>query len=367
MSFNYIMKKILLSILLISMHIVYAQEPYNILRQAYNDKAPGTSLAIRTEGKTTYHQRGLANLQKAYPIAITTHFRMASVSKQFTAMAIYLLHRQGKLNLEDPISKYLEGLPPRTQAITISHLLNHTSGLVDYESHIPTHQTAQLTDRDVLHIIADIDSVYFPAGTRFQYSNTGYCLLALIVEKVAGLSYPEAVKELIFKPSDIKHATVYPTPHDKKRAYGYHPTSVGFRLADQSITSATKGDGGVYISMEEYLKWVNNQNPLWDESYKAHLEKYAVYVKDDVYYSLGWFFTRKGRDLFLFHSGESTGFHNIVVWNMTDNNVLALFSNRDDMKIAEVYDKLMKHQQLTFNLINIPLFLWLNKVYMNDL
>ncbi|VTP97042.1 serine hydrolase domain-containing protein [Sphingobacterium daejeonense] len=120
---------------------------------------------------------------------------------------------------------------------------------MDYEGLIPVNQKDQLSDLDVLKIIEPLDSVYFQPGSKWRYSNTGYCLLALIIEKVSGKNYSNYVNEKIFSVFGMRNSLVY-NPEDKisNRAFGYHLQNDKFRFADQSLTSATKGDGGVYTS-----------------------------------------------------------------------------------------------------------------------
>src|SRR6201999_857430 len=119
-----------------------------------------------------------------------SNFRMASLTKQFTAMGILLLEKDGALTLDDPIRRWLPQLHAgMCDRVLIRHLLTHSSGLPDYESLIPSTQTRQLSDTDVLHFLQDKDTTWFPPGTKFRYSNTGFCLLALIIEKVSHQSY----------------------------------------------------------------------------------------------------------------------------------------------------------------------------------
>jgi len=113
---------------------------------------------------------------------------------------VMLLATGGKLRYDQPVRDFLPELPAAAQPVTIRHLLNHTSGLVDYEDLVPESRTAQLDDRDVLGLLAGKDSVYFPAGSQYRYSNSGYVLLGLIVARASGLSFPEFVRTRIFQP-----------------------------------------------------------------------------------------------------------------------------------------------------------------------
>lgn len=347
------------------MHFSTAQNITGTINQVYTHTVePGVSVAIKKEGKVHYYAKGLANLESSNAIDSLTTFRMASVSKQFTAMSIYQLIQSKNLAFDTKIRSLLPELPEITQNITVAQLINHSSGILDYENLMEEDRNTPLLDGDVLTYISTVDSLYFTPGSQFRYSNTGYCLLALLVERITGKGYTEAVQELIFKPLSMKNATVYPTTDNSKRAFGYHEKDSLFYFADQSLTSSTKGDGGIYASAVDYNLWLDKDNPLFSADYWQAMDKFKILVKDNIYYSLGWFvkYDDKGTP-WLFHSGESTGFHNIVLFYPYTNRMISVFSNRDDSKIADFFDLLTKDRMI----LNQPLFWWLNKVYSNEI
>ena len=165
------------------------------LFRAYSGAVPGASVIVIRDGAVLLRRAyGLANLEHHTPAAPTTDFRLASLSKQFTAMAIMLLVRDGKLRYDQRVSELLPELPPTTRAITIRHFLNHTSGIWDYEELIPETRTAQLDDHDVLALVAAKDSVYFSAGSAYRYSNSAYVLLGIIVARASAMPLPEFMR-----------------------------------------------------------------------------------------------------------------------------------------------------------------------------
>jgi CubicO group peptidase (beta-lactamase class C family) len=308
---------------------------------------PGIALSIQKNGETIYlNTVGLADATTNTPLDTLTNFRMASVTKQFTAMAILLLEKDGALNVDDPIGRWLPELPARIgQKVLIRHLLTHSSGILDYESLIPATQTAQLLDADVGSLLSKKDSSYFPPGTRFQYSNSGFCLLALIIERASHKSYARFLRERLFLPLHMDSSTVYeagqPIPH---RAIGYARDSAGHIIpSDQSITSATKGDGGVYTSLSDYSKWINalQQNKLLPLAATLHRLRFPIEPKSgrsetagpkgqsSAYYAAGWFIS-SGSPQFLFHSGSTCGFANFVIQLPGDNWSITYFSNIAD-------------------------------------
>jgi len=324
-------------ILLLTSNTLYAQPDLKTRLDAFfagqSSTRPGFVLSIQKKGNIIYRNAaGIADVGSNIPLDSLTNFRMASVTKQFTAMGILLLEKEGALSVDDPIGRWLPELPAdQGQHILIRHLLTHSSGLLDYESLIPPDQTTQVLDADVLRLLSKNDKTYFPAGSRFQYSNTGYCLLALIIERASKRSYPQFIHDRIFLPLHMDNSTVYekdqPIPH---RAMGYARDSSGRIIpSDQSITSATKGDGGVYTSLSDYAKWIialqnNTLLPL-----AAALRRLRMPIGNGAFYAAGWFIDLNSPPL-LFHSGSTCGFNNFVIQLPGDNTSIVFFSNLAD-------------------------------------
>ena len=229
------------------------------------DAVPGASVIVIRDGRVVFRQAyGMADLERHTPATPTTDYRLASMTKQFTAMATMLLVREGRLGYDQPVRTVLPELPPAAASVTIRHLLNHTSGLLDYEDLIPDTQTVQVSDQDVLRLLAARDSVYFPAGTKYRYSNSGYCLLALVIGRVSGRPFADFLRQRIFAPLGMTRTLAHIAGRDTvpERAFGYTPDSGRFVPSDQSVTSATLGDGGIYTSVEDLVHW---DQALYDE------------------------------------------------------------------------------------------------------
>jgi len=309
---------------------------------------PGIALSIQKHGDILYQNTaGLADLTNTTLLDSNTNFRMASVTKQFTAMAILLLEKDHRLTLDDPIGRWLPELPATVgQRVLIRHLLTHSSGIEDYESLIPDTRSTQVLDADVLQLLSHRDTTYFLPGTRFRYSNSGFCLLALIIERVSHQSYDDFIKDHIFLPLHMDHSTVYekdcPIFH---RAMGYARDSAGAIIpSDQSITSATRGDGGVYTSLVDYRKWIRalQENSLIDLPATLKRLRFPIHVAPDnqpvapgtgapgpapeTYYAAGWFITGNS-PLILFHSGSTCGFATYVIQIPGDEWSITYFSN----------------------------------------
>lgn len=304
-------------------------------------------MSIEKKGNILYRNAtGYSNaIEHTLPLDTTTTFRMASVTKQFTAMGIFLLENDGRLHFDDPIGRWLPELPTHVgQQVLIRHLLTHTSGILDYESLIPHTRTPvrQLLDEDVLKLLSTHDSTYFTPGSRFSYSNSGFCLLALIIERAAHQSFTSFIKDSIFTPLHMDHSFVYNVEWSavyegydvRHRALGFARDSSGkIYLNDQSITSATRGDGGVYTSISDYSKWIKalQDNRLIHLAPTLRRLRSPIAGMPESYYAGGWFMTGSS-PLILFHSGSTCGFSNFVIQLPGDEWSIFYFSNLADNK-----------------------------------
>jgi CubicO group peptidase (beta-lactamase class C family) len=297
-------------------------------------RVPGASVIVIRDGRVIYrHAYGMADLDHGVPATPTTAYRLASLTKQFTAMAVMLLVRDGRLRYDQPVRELLPELPPATAGVTIRHLLNHTSGLLDYEDLIPDTQTVQVSDQDVLRLLAARDSVYFPAGTRYRYSNSGYCVLALVVERVSGMGFARFLRERLFMPLGMMRTVAHQDGRDTvpERAYGYTPDSGRFVPSDQSVTSATLGDGGVYTSVEELVHWDQalSSARLVDRATLTLATTPPVLPADSTQYGFGWFVdTYRGLRRWR-HTGETSGFTNAIQRYPDRRTTIIVLTNRN--------------------------------------
>jgi CubicO group peptidase (beta-lactamase class C family) len=329
-----------------SAHATDAVRNAERLMQKYAGDGPGAALLVIKGGKPLLRKGyGLANLEQREKVTPQTDFRLASVSKQFTAAAVLLLAEDAKLKLDDPVRRWLPSLPAGTDKVTLRHLLDHTGGLVDYEDLIPPDQTAQLNDQDVLRMLSATSRSYFAPGSAYRYSNTGYVLLGLVVEKASGMTLQDFLQQRIFKPLHMDHTLLY--VHDDKvvpnRAYGYSWTKGRWLRTDQSLTSATRGDGGIYSNIDDLARWdaaLYDDRLLSDALRKAAFSPH-VKVTGEPYeasYGYGWRITGDT----LWHSGESIGFRNVIVRWPKQHLTVILLSNRND---PEPYQTVLKIAQ----------------------
>jgi len=221
--------------------------------------SPGCALAVIKDGQVVYKRGyGSANLDYDIPISSRTVFNIASTSKQFTAISIALLARQGKLTLDDDIRKYLPEMPQYSAPVSIRRLLNHTSGVREY-SHLMQLSGIRFQDAtvdEIYKIIARQKELNFKPGDEYLYSNSGYFLLARIVQKVSGKSLRAFAEENIFKPLGMS-STRFRDDHSeviKNRAAGYSSRQGG-GFAVESTTSDSVGDGGLLTTIDDLILW----------------------------------------------------------------------------------------------------------------
>jgi len=308
---------------------------------------PGAAVMVIQNGVILYEKGyGLADMTIKTTCSVHTNFRLASLTKEFTAMAIMMLIEKHQLSLDDPITKFFPEFPKYGANITIQQLLNHRSGLLDYEDYIPQGTTIQLSDRDVLHILMQQDKTYFPPGTQFRYSNTGYAFLALIVEVVSGQPFPVFLKQHIFDPLGMAQSLAYVQGFAAvpNRAMGYVKEGDKFNPSDQSVTSAVLGDGGVYSSVEDLFNW---DQALYTEKLvsKKMLDQAFTSASSstdfpDSGYGFGWYVSKDRGTDYLWHYGSTCGFStHIDRWREKHFTVIIL-TNRRDAAISDIARKI---------------------------
>jgi CubicO group peptidase (beta-lactamase class C family) len=303
---------------------------------------PGAAVMVIRDGKIAYEKGyGLANVEQNIPCTTSTNFRLASVSKQFTATSILILVQQNKLSLDDPITKFFPEFPAYGNQITVRQLLSHRSGLIDYEDLIPDGTTIQVSDRNALNLVRQQNKTYFPPGSDFRYSNTGYALLSLIVELSSGTPYAEFLKRNIFSPLQMTNTIAYEAGISKvqNRAYGYAQENGQFVPSDQSTTSAVLGDGGIYSSVNDLFRW--DQSLYTEKIVSKEMLKQAYTVSSpktdlpDAGYGYGWYVSKhRDNDLF-FHSGHTCGFTNLIERYPEKKFTVIILTNRRDAEILE--------------------------------
>src|ERR1700737_205596 len=380
-------------------------------------KSPGVAVLVRKDGRTVFEKGyglrgaegeegkeikdGRASGEKQVPrsarddtslvgatadaaarnkIDERTNFRLASCTKQFTAMAVMLLVHDGKLRYEDKLTKIFPEFPGYGGGISIRHLLTHTSGLPDYEplmlrvesrasqDHVAGEaiwsEERQIQDGEVLKLLGQESAGKFAPGTSWSYSNSGYVVLGLVVAKVSGKSFAEFLRQRIFVPLRMSGTVAYEKGKSEvaNRAFGHMKTTMQktrnlpggsfWVSADQSATSATLGDGGVYSSLADLAKWdealargtllsaeemqaaltpvrlADGSQPKWPEGEDRP-------AGTPVAYGFGWFLDpyrrSDGGHARMWHYGDTMGFHTYIARFVKDRLTVVVLCNRTDL------------------------------------
>ena len=294
--------------------------------------APSVSVLVIKDGRTALKRSyGLADLESKTKATPATNYRLASVSKQFTAAAVLSLIDDGKLELTTPLAQLIPGLPA---GITVHHLLTHHSGLADYEDHMPP-GTHQVLDADVIAILRGVPKLLAEPGAKYAYSNSGYAVLAQIVEKVSGEKYEDYLQRRILRRAGMKHSVAHREGKDTvaRRAYGYSPDGGAWKRTDQSRTSAVLGDGGVYSSIDDLEHWIGAITAQRVLKPATHEAAWRVQAGP---YGFGYFVKPER----IWHTGETIGFRNAMLFDRARNVTVVVLSNRNNLKALELAERL---------------------------
>ena len=302
------------------------------LMRVYQGAVPGAGLAVLHEGVPIVRRAyGLSDVEQGVAATPATNYRLASVTKQFTAAAILLLAEDGRLSIDDPVRRWLPALPDAADGMIIRHLLTHRSGILDYEDLIPQGASRQVRDAAALDLLETENRTYFVPGTSYRYSNSGYVLLSLIVSRTSGMDFAAFLRERIFQPLGMCNTIAFVAGGSKvpHRAFGYSLRGDSWVRTDQSMTSATLGDGGIYSSIDDLGKW---DAALSDErllrAASLRLAFGAATPTDDptVQYGFGW---RVTGDI-VWHTGETIGFQNVILRHAAHGLTVIVLTNRND-------------------------------------
>lgn len=296
---------------------------------------PGAAVMIIQDGKLILQKGyGTAYFEESRPVSAKSNFRLASVTKQFTAMSVLQLIERGELALDTTINDIFPDFPDYGNTITIDHLLKHTSGIQDYEGMVPDDQVIQVKDKDVLGYMMNVDGTYFSVGEKYQYSNTAYAILTQIIEEVSGQPFRDYLKDNIFDPLEMNNTLAYENGINEvpERAYGYTIEETGVVLTDQSKWSAVLGDGGIYSNLEDLYKWdqaLYTTELLGQEFLELAFTNHTNNAGEKIDYGYGWRLeTYKGLDI-IYHTGSSIGFRNILYRIPSQNFSAVILTNRD--------------------------------------
>jgi CubicO group peptidase (beta-lactamase class C family) len=312
--------------------------------------SPGCAVGIARGGKTILERGyGMANLEYDIPIAASTIFEAGSVSKQFTAAAVLLLAADGKLSLDEPVRKYIPELPDAAAAVTIRQILSHTSGLRDWGtvSGIAGWRrgTRAITHADVLDIIRRQRALNFAPGTRWSYSNSGYNLAAILVERVSGRSFPEFTRDRLFRPLGMTHSSWRDdyTRVVKGRATAYDPAGSGTYMSDMDVENIY-GNCCLLTTVGDLLRWNENfrtPSAAVGAAITTPMQTPATLATGTrLDYGFGLFLREEAGQREIYHTGATAGYRALLTRRLDDDLSVALLCNRGDAPLGTMIESI---------------------------
>jgi len=323
---------------------VYGQNNYDSLEKYVDSvfmgfsgtKTPGCAVAIIAQGKLVFEKGyGMANLECGAPVTPKTIFDVASVSKQFTGFAISTLIQSGKISPDDDVHKYLPELPDFGKKITISNLLHHTSGLRDWPEglHIAGWRWEDpIYFEDIIRMVYHQKQLDFDPGSRFSYSNTGYNLLAAIVEKVTGAPLKDWEEQNIFKPFGMEQSGIRDNYGSiiNGRAVSYYAAGNGFNASSDALMAY--GSSSLFTSVEDLSKWVihfQQSVKTGDPVYERMIQTGQLGDSQIVHYGYGLEVNDRQGIKIISHDGGWAGYHSIIINYPQRNISFIILSNAD--------------------------------------
>ncbi len=305
-----------------------------ILSAQFKSDGPGCAALVAYKGEIIYIKAfGLANIENGVPMKPDMIFRIGSITKQFTAIAILRLMEQGKLDLQDELTKYIPDYPVNGKKITIEHLLTHTSGIKSYTDMEEFNAAVQGKDMKVDELIAFFKNkpMDFDPGTNWKYNNSGYVLLGAILEKITGKPYGEYIEETIFKPLGMKNS-LYGSNSKiiPNRASGYDPGKTGIQNASYLSMTLPYAAGSLMSSVEDLYKWnraLRSNQLVKKETLEKAFTGYKLQTGRNANYGYGWSIGEIGNHRVIEHSGGIPGYLSDALYAPEDDIFIAVLSN----------------------------------------
>ena len=303
-----------------------------------DDQSPGIAIFIREGDQVLVNQGfGLADITRKSPVHSETPFYLASVSKQITAMTTMLLEERGKLNYQDTILTYIPQGPDSWNGITIQHLLTHRSGIPDYLNDLDWYSPG-LTNDDVLQRLIALNELEFKPDTKYEYSNSGYLLLAVITAHISGQPFQTFVRENIFDPLGMSNSLAYDesAPEIRDRAIGYQANG---KLNDYELL--TMGDGGMFSTTSDMDKWEQSLYTDTLVSLESLQKAFTSYHSDG--YGYGWAIGQFKGLLWYSHDGGLNGYRSSISRFPQKEISIIILSNGSFDWIGKLHDEIINH------------------------
>ena len=318
------------------------EERIDALLTPYQSPRPGLALRlVRGEQIVIERTIGLAELDSMQTVGATTNFRLASITKHLTALAILMLVEDGRLTLDTRLNEVLTQFPEYAERISIQHLLQHQSGLPDYEPLVSLDRQPRIRDQGVVNLLQQINQLDFEPGTSYHYSNSGYAVLTVIVETITGQAFETFLEERIFNPSKMSQSVAFVQGQNEvlNRAMGYTVRNAEIIETDQSAYSAVLGDGGVYSSIADLTTWHRVgfgraliSDRLFSAMMTPALERYGF----------GWRIDQFEGHTRYHHSGSTSGFRNFIAHFPDLDLTLIILTNRAGPDVLPIGEEILR-------------------------
>ena len=303
-----------------------------LLNNNFNSNTTGATVLITKKGKTIYRKAfGLANLELGIKMRPENVFEIGSMTKQFTAISILMLVEQGKISLQDEITKYIPDYPTHGQKITIHHLLNHTSGIKSYTSMRKLFDIARndMKPLELIHFFKD-EPVDFNPGEQYKYNNSAYIILGYIIEKTSKISYAEYVQKNIFDKLNMTNSTYAShTKIIKNRASGYQ-NKKGYQNAMYISHTLPYAGGSLMSTIDDLNIWqkaLTNNKLLKKETLQKAYTNYTLNNGEKINYGYGWNIKIINNEVSYEHGGSIFGYKSMGIYIPNKDVYVVILTN----------------------------------------
>ncbi len=337
---------ILLLSLMVTLHLTALAQPNEavidkLISDVYKPGEPGAALLIAEKGKVVYRKAfGMADLELNVPMKPEMVFEIGSMTKQMTAVAVLMLMEEGKLSLQDEITKYIPDYPVQGHKITIHHLLTHTSGIKSYTSMQEWQPLWRndMTPEEMIDLFKN-QPMDFAPGEHYLYNNSAYFMLGYVIEKASGMSYGKFLKERIFKP--LKMNNSYYGSHEQiiqGRASGYQKKE-DFVNAEYLSLTQPYAAGSVMSNVDDLLTWqmaVRDNKLVKKETMQLAFTDYRLNDGKPIHYGYGWGLNDINGSPTIEHSGGIFGYTTNGIWLPEEDVYVVMLTNRDDIGPGDI-------------------------------
>lgn len=318
-----------------------------VVARYINNTTPGVSLLVGHEGKVLLKRGfGMSDIEKGLAVTPENSFIIASVTKQFTDMAVMMLKEKGLLDYDETIEKYFPDFPDYKRKVTIRHLMAHTSGIKEYfnnEFEVNKAEIAKASLDDMLRTIRDFGDLDFEPDTKYSYCNSAYVMLGALIQKVSDMEFGEFLKEKIFRPLGMNNSAAPSSPEEKfpELTAGYKEKEDGsFEKCAYDMLAIGWADGNIISTVDDLFLWHNAlytdrlvKKETLEEAFKSHKLKCGTNTN----YGFGWFIDEyKGRRQY-WHTGGTVGYISRFSRFIDENTAIIMLTNYEGIKRDELF------------------------------